>query len=166
MYEPQRLPGTSIPLATAVAAHHRSYDVDPVGMWNSFAGTLLRRRKLFALVFFGIVLAVALVTLLTPKVYTPDVKLIAGSPGNVAQNPALGQTGLPVLNALLNPNAPQSADTYAELFSETPVVQHVIDDLNLKTDVRTLQNAIKVKPVTNTNIIALSVAWSDPVMSA
>jgi polysaccharide biosynthesis transport protein len=165
MYEPARLPGTGIPLATAVA-QQRSYDVDPVGMWHSFVGTLLRRRKLFAIVFFGIIGLVAIVTLLTPKRYTTDVKLIAGSPNSVAANPQLAQTGLPVLNALMLSNAAQSAETYAELFSETPVVQHVIDDLNLKTDVRTLQGSIKVKPVTNTNIIALSVTWPDPAMSA
>ena len=63
-------------------------------------------------------------------------------------------------------NAAQSAETYAELISETPVVQHVIDDLGLKTDVRTLQGAVRVKPVTNTNIIDLQVTWSDPETSA
>lgn len=165
MYEPQRLPGTSIPLATPIAAQ-RSTDIDPVAMWQSFIGTLSRRRKLFALVFFGVVLAVAVVTLLTPKHYVTEVKMIAGNPNTVAQNPQASQTGLSVLNALILPNAAQSAETYAELMSETPVVQHVIDDLRLKTDVAALQAAVKVKPVTNTNILTLSVSWTDPVMSA
>ncbi|MBV9440529.1 MAG: hypothetical protein JOZ24_11100, partial [Candidatus Eremiobacteraeota bacterium] len=163
MYEQQRLPGAAIPLP---AASVRSVDVDPVGMWYAFVGTLTRRRLLFAGVFFGIVFAVAIVTLLTPKRYTVDAKLIAGNPAAVMQNPALAQTGLPVVNALMLPSIAQSAETYAELFREAPVVQKVIDDLHLQTDVQALASSIKVKPVTNTNIITLSVTWSDPASAA
>jgi capsular exopolysaccharide synthesis family protein len=165
MYETPRLPGTSIPLATPIAPQ-RSADIDPVAMWQSFIGTLSRRRTLFAIIFFGVVIAVAIVTLLTPKHYITEVKMIAGNPNTVAQNPQAAQTGLSVLNALILPNAAQSAETYAELMSETPVVQHVIDDLHLKTDVATLQSAVKVKPVTNTNILTLSVTWTSPETSA
>jgi capsular exopolysaccharide synthesis family protein len=164
MYEPARLPGTSIPLATPLTPH-RSTDQDPVAMWNSFAGTLRRRSKLFASIVIGVIAAVAIMTLLTPKTYTTVAKMLAGNPNGIAQNPQ-AQTALPVLNALMLSNAAQSAETYAELIGETPVVQKVIDNLHLKTDVRTLQGAVKVKPVTNTNIIALEVAWSDPVTSA
>jgi succinoglycan biosynthesis transport protein ExoP len=164
MYEPQRLTGTSIPLAAPV--HHRNVvDQDPIGMWNAFVGTLRRRVRLFAYIVAGVIAAVALVTLTTPKSFTTFVKMIAGNPNAVAANPQ-AQTGLPVLNALLLSNAAQSAETYAELIGETPVVQRVIDNLRLRTDVRTLQAAVKVKPVTNTNIIALEVAWSDPQTSA
>jgi polysaccharide biosynthesis transport protein len=163
MYEPQRLPGTSVPLAMPIAAH-RVVEQDPVAMWNSFAGTLRRRWKLFAFIVCGVIAAVAVVTLLTPKVYTTVVKMIAGNPNAVAQNPQAQM--LPVLNALMLSNTAQSAETYAELIGETPVVQRVIDDLHLNTDVRTLQGAVKVRPVTNTNIIALEVAWSDPVTSS
>ncbi|MEA2690296.1 MAG: polysaccharide biosynthesis transport protein, partial [Candidatus Eremiobacteraeota bacterium] len=165
MYEPQRLPGNSIPLATPVSSH-RATEVDPVAMWHSFVGTLSRRRMLFATVVLGVIIAVAVVTLLTPKRYRTDVKMIAGNPNSVAQNPQGSQTGLPVLNALLLANAAQSAETYAELIGESPVVEKVIRDLNLNTDVRTLQSAVRVKPVTNTNIISLQVTWNDPDTSA
>lgn len=165
MYEPARLPGNSIPLASTIS-QHRSTDVDPVALWQSFVGTLSRRRKLFAYIVLGVIAAVFIVTILMPKRYTTDVKMIAGNPNSVATNPQQAQTGLPFLNALLLANAAQSAETYAELISETPVVQHVIDDLGLKTDVRTLQAAVHVKPVTNTNIISVMVTWSDPETSA
>ncbi|MEA2718771.1 MAG: polysaccharide biosynthesis transport protein, partial [Candidatus Eremiobacteraeota bacterium] len=165
MYEPQRLPGNSIPLATPVNSH-RTTDVDPVAMWHSFIGTLVRRRFLFASIVVGVVVAVAVVTLLTPKRYTTGVKMIAGNPNTVAQNPQGAMTGMPVLNALLLSNAAQSAETYAELMSESPVVEKVITDLGLKTDVGTLQGAVRVKPVTNTNIISLQVTWTDPDTSA
>ena len=65
MYEQQqRLPGTSIPLATPVyGGSSAAVDVDPMAMWNSFVGTLSRRRRLFAMIVFGVIFAVALVTL-------------------------------------------------------------------------------------------------------
>jgi polysaccharide biosynthesis transport protein len=172
MYEAPRLTGTTtLPPAVPTFApppHHaqRQVDVDPVAIWQQFVATILRRRTLFAGVFGAVLLTVALVTFLSPRRYTTDVKMIAGNPAAVAQNPQQAQTGLPVLNALLLANAAQSAETYAELIGETPVVQHVIDDLNLKSDVRALQGAVRVKPVTNTNIISLQVTWGDPVMSA
>ncbi|MBV8370077.1 MAG: polysaccharide biosynthesis tyrosine autokinase [Candidatus Eremiobacteraeota bacterium] len=165
MYEQQRLPGTSVPLASPISGR-TPVDVDPTAMWNSFVGTLSRRRVLFAAIVLGVIGAVLIVTLLTPKRYTVDVKMIAGNPNTIAQNQQGAQTALPVLNALLLANVAQSAETYAELMGETPVVQHVIDDLRLQTDVKTLQGAVKVKPVTNTNIITVSVSWSDPVTAA
>jgi capsular exopolysaccharide synthesis family protein len=164
MYEPARLSGNSIPLASPIP-QQRSNDVDPIALWQSFVGTLSRRRKLFAYIVLGVIGAVFIVTILTPKKYTTDVKMIAGNPGT-ASTPQEAQTGLPILNALMMANAAQSAETYAELISETPVVQHVIDDLGLKTDVRTLQAAVHVKPVPNTNIISLAVTWNNPDTSA
>jgi capsular exopolysaccharide synthesis family protein len=164
MYEPARLSGNSIPLASPIP-QQRSNDVDPIALWQSFVGTLSRRRKLFAYIVLGVIGAVFIVTILTPKRYTTDVKMIAGNPGTTS-TPQEAQTGLPILNALMMANAAQSAETYAELISETPVVQHVIDDLSLKTDVRTLQAAVHVKPVPNTNIIQLAVTWNNPDASA
>jgi capsular exopolysaccharide synthesis family protein len=176
MYEPQRLPGSATaPIATYVATPRAAVpagaaagvpDVDPVALWHTFVATLLRRRTLFLAVAGGVFAIVALMTIMTPRAYTTYVKMIAGNPNAVAQNPQQVQTGLSVLNALMLPNAAQSAETYAELIGETPVVQKVIDNLHLKTDVKTLQGAVQVKPVTNTNIISLQVTWSDPVTSA
>jgi capsular exopolysaccharide synthesis family protein len=171
MYEPPQLRAAPLPpaVATFVPQPHqpqRPADVDPVAIWQSFVATILRRRTLFGGVFAAVLLTVVLVTFLSPRKYTTDVKMIAGNPATVAQNPQQAQTGLPVLNALLLANAAQSAETYAELIGETPVVQRVIDDLGIKTDVRTLQSAVRVKPVTNTNIISLQVTWSDAAMSA
>jgi succinoglycan biosynthesis transport protein ExoP len=171
MYQPPQLQATPMPPAAPTFVPHyqtqqRAPDVDPVVIWQTFIATVLRRRVLFGGVFGAVLLTVALVTFMTPRMFTTDVKMIAGNPATVAQNPQQVQTGLPVLNALLLANAAQSAETYAELIGETPVVQHVIDDLGLKTDVRSLQGAVRVKPVTNTNIISLQVTWGDPAMSA
>lgn len=169
MNQPQRLPGpASVPLAkvtTPPAAPARPAEVELSSVWTAFTTTLSRRRALFALVFGGVLAAVIIVALITPKRFTTEVKLIAGNPNGVAQTQN-AQTGLPILNALLLANTAQSAETYAELFTETPVVQRVIDDLKLKTTATALTGAIKVKPVTNTNIISLSVTWKDPQIAA
>jgi capsular exopolysaccharide synthesis family protein len=171
MYEPPRLQAATLPPAVPTFApqpqhQQRQADVDPVAIWQTFVATILRRRWLFVAVLFGVFFTVALVTFLTPKRYTTDTKMIAGNPASVAANPQQAQTGLPVLNALLLANAAQSAETYAELMGESEVVQRVINQLGLKTDVKTLQGALKVKPVTNTNILSLQITWSDPVTSA
>ncbi|HYZ15137.1 MAG TPA: polysaccharide biosynthesis tyrosine autokinase [Candidatus Acidoferrum sp.] len=166
MNQPQHLPAPAtadapVPAAaTVTGTASRPADVELSSVWRSFTATLSRRRGLFALIFFGVLAAVVVVALVTPKRYTTDVKLIAGNPNSVSQSPN-AQTGLPILNALLLANTAQSAETYAELFTETPIVQRVIDDLKLKTTVTALAGAIKVKPVTNTNIISLSVTWKD-----
>ncbi len=166
MYEPARLPGGTIPLATPVGLRQAPADVDPVVIWHSFIGTLSRRRMLFAAVFLGIVAMVAIVTIATPKRYTTETKMIAGNPGGIAANPQSAQTGLSALNALLIPNLAQSSETYAELISETPVLTKVIDHLKLNTTVSALKGAIRVKPVTNTNILSAQVTWKDPDTSA
>lgn len=167
MNELQPLPDTrAVSLATAAAsARSRPAEVELSSVWTTFTATLSRRRWLFLLVFFSVLTAVVAVAFLTPKRYTTEVKLIAGNPNSVSQNQN-SQTGLPILNALLLANTAQSAETYAELFTETPVVQRVIDDLKLKTTATALAGAVKVKPVTNTNIVSLSVTWKDPQTSA
>ncbi|MBV8244357.1 MAG: polysaccharide biosynthesis tyrosine autokinase, partial [Candidatus Eremiobacteraeota bacterium] len=60
----------------------------------------------------------------------------------------------------------QSAETYAELFQETPVAQRVIADLNLHASPGQLLKNTTVKPVTNTSILTLGVTWSSPDVSA
>jgi polysaccharide biosynthesis transport protein len=144
----------------------RSPESDPIGIWYAILG-ILKRRGWFMLGVFGGVLAIVVaVTLVTPKRYTAEVKLIAGNPGTVASSGAQVQTGLPVLNALVIPNTAQSVDTYVELLSERPVVERVRDDLKLDATIAKLSDAVKIKPVTNTNIISLSATWSDPDSAA
>ncbi|MGZ3532941.1 MAG: GumC family protein, partial [Vulcanimicrobiaceae bacterium] len=73
---------------------------------------------------------------------------------------------LPVLNALLIASGAQTSETYVELFQETPVVQQVINDLNLKISPRDLLQRVSIKPVTNTSIVQLDVTWPNREMSA
>ena len=134
--------------------------------WMRLGERLRRRKKLFLSVFLGFVALVVLWTAVTPRTYTTQVKLIAGSPGTSSTNGNGVTTNLPILNALLATSGVQSAETYAELVQETPVAQRVIDDLHLNTSPGGLLGHVAVKPITNTSIIALNATWRDPVTSA
>lgn len=126
--------------------------------------TLVRRRAMVLRIFVGFVLLMMIGTLLWPKEYTTEIKVIAGNTG--PQTGSAPDSQLPVLNALLLANGGQSAETYAELFQETPVATRVIEQLHLKTNTKALLQQITVKPVTNTSILDVSVTWSDPTTSA
>lgn len=152
------LPGT----APATATEHNQAEL------GGIVRTLQRRARPMAAIFLGFVVLVMLFTLLMPKSYTTQVKLIAGSSGGSlsSSSTANADSQLPVLNALLAASGIQSAETYVELFQETPVAQQVVNDLKLPVGPHELLNRVTVKPVTNTSIISLAVTWSDPKTSA
>lgn len=127
--------------------------------------TLVRRRTTVLKIFAGFVILMMIGTLIWPKQYTTTIKVITGNSNGPATSQSPG-TSLPVLNALMIANGTQSAETYVELFKEWPVAKNVIHDLNLKTSPRDLLSHVTVAPVTNTNILSVSVTWSDPVTSA
>jgi capsular exopolysaccharide synthesis family protein len=135
-------------------------DVDPRRIWKAF----LRRRKLMAVVFVAFVTAVFAFTAMQPRQYTTQVKLIAGYASNSSASNA--GTSLPVLNALLAASSNESAETYAELIQQAPVASEVISRLGLNTNIGTLLSHITVRPVTNTSILGVRVAWSDPDTAA
>lgn len=130
----------------------------------SFWRTLARRRATIVKIFVAFVALVAIGTLLWPKQYTTTIKVIAGDTSGATQ--ASGGTDLPVLNAMLIASGGQTSETYAELFKETPVAQKVVNDLHLKTSAAGLLGHVTVAPVTNTNILTVSVTWPNRVESA
>ncbi|MBV8332749.1 MAG: hypothetical protein JO192_08460, partial [Candidatus Eremiobacteraeota bacterium] len=137
------------------------------GSVGTFWNTIVRRRAVAAAIFAVFVVSVIIGTLTTPKRYTTQIKFIAGNPqGQVNAQSAGADSTLPVLNALLIASGVQSAETYAELFQETPVAQRVIADLNLHASPGQLLKNTTVKPVTNTSILTLGVTWSSPDVSA
>ena len=148
------LPGATEPYINA----ERERDLSP--LWR----TIWRRRMLALKIFGGFVVLMVLGTLLWPKSYTTEIKVIAGNSNAAAAG--TGDSELPVLNALLLANGGQSSETYAELFRETPVVQKVIAQLNLHTSPVELLKHVEVRPITNTNILDISVTWKDAATSA
>jgi capsular exopolysaccharide synthesis family protein len=132
---------------------------------RSLLGLLQRRRTLFCATVLAVSALIAVVLLLSPKTYTTRVEFIAGSAAAPGQASS-GQTILPVLNAILGASNAQSAETYAEILRQTPALERVIGAEHLTLTPRQLLTHIKVKPVTNTSILDVSVAWSDPEGSA
>jgi len=159
--------GNSLPdpriLALEAAAAGNPKDAELRHLWKS----LLRRRKQLVLVFSLFVAAVVAFTVLQPRTYMTQVRLIAGQTATQGgPDAAGGNTNLPVLNALLAQNGAQSSETYAELLHESPIAQQVIADLHLQTTADVLLSRVLIRPVTNTSIISISVKWKDPVVSA
>lgn len=139
---------------------------------GAFSRTLSRRWRPMLAIFFGFVALVVALSLIIPKSYTTTIKLIAGSNGTATINGGNASSGttpnsnLPVLNALMIASGVQTAETYVELFKEEPVAADVVRSLNLPMGPGGLLSHVDVQPVTNTNIIALSVTWRNPQASA
>ncbi|MBV8148424.1 MAG: hypothetical protein JO092_04975, partial [Candidatus Eremiobacteraeota bacterium] len=146
--------------------------VDPSTITNerqtelaSFWRMLVRRRATVLKIFVGFVVLVVIGTLLWPKQYTSTIKVIAGNQ-NGPGSPSDQSTDLPVLNAMLIASGTQTSETYAELFQETPVAEKVIQELHLNTGPASLLMHVNVQPVTNTNILTVSVTWGNREQSA
>jgi capsular exopolysaccharide synthesis family protein len=169
----QRLPGTvsHLPVQSAAFAAPATSgpryggmrperDVDLLRYWR----VLVRRRAAFFAILGGFMVLVLVGTLLQPKSYTTQVKLIAGS----TSNPNLQEgrdSSLPLLNVLLNGGV-QTPETLAELLHETPVAQSVVENLKLDMTPDRLLTHVTIKPVTNTSIIGVAVSWPNLEMSA
>jgi polysaccharide biosynthesis transport protein len=132
---------------------------------NGIVRTLQRRIRPMMAIFFGFIALVVIFSLLVPKSYTTDTKIIAGNSSPVSSSENVN-TQLPMLNALLAASGVQSAETYVELFQETPVAQQVSRNLGLRMSPHELMRHVNVKPVNNTSILDLSVTWSNPKTSA
>jgi polysaccharide biosynthesis transport protein len=153
---PQALPGSAEP---TISDRQREL----ASLWR----TIVRRRAAVMQIFIGFVALVVIGTLVWPKQYTTTIKLIAGNangPGGASSDS--GQTELPVLNALILESGVQTAETYAELFIEEPVLAGVIQQLKLNVSPSELLSRTTVSPVTNTNILGVSVTWKDAATSA
>lgn len=161
-----RVSKVAAPVTTldAAAFSTTARNIDPQSLWK----VLARRRKLLFAVWASFAAVVILFTLLQPKKYTTQVKMIAGSASANASATTTNEAGtnLPILNALLAANGVQSSETYAELMQQTPVALEVSQKLGLNIEPTELLNHLQVKPVTDTAILALNATWKDPVTSA
>jgi len=154
-YRPQ-LPGSVVDTIEDVAANNRTSIRD---LWR----TLVRRRKVFLAILVAFPLLVIWCTLVIPRSYTTQAKLMTGPAGPTSQTP---QSTLPVLNELLLGFGTQTSESYVELLQEEPVAQGVIDQLHLNITPQKFLEHIQAVPVINTSIITLKATWSDPVTAA
>lgn len=140
---------------------------EPQAQLGGLVRTLSRRMRPMLAIFGGFVALVLVFSLLVPKSYTTSIKVIAGNSSAVPSSGTSGPNSeLPVLNALLMASGIQSAETYVELFQETPVAQQVASNLRLPISPNALLKHVNVRPITNTSIISLAVTWSNPKTAA
>ena len=132
--------------------------------WKRLLSALWRHRRIFFAVAVPVFACVLAWTLLAPTKYTTHVKLIAGT--GASSSGQVADTTLPVLNALLAASGVQTSETYAELFQEGPVADQVVKTLGLPISSGELLSHVAVKPIINTNLLDLSVTWSDAEKSA
>src|SRR5579872_381882 len=125
--------------------------------------TLVRRRKVFLAILVAFPLLVTWCTLVIPRSFTTQAKLMTGPAGQPTTTPS---AELPVLNELLLGFGTQTAESYVELLQERPIAQGVIDQLHLNISPEKLLSQIQAVPVINTSIINLKATWSDPVTAA
>ncbi|MGB6987174.1 MAG: polysaccharide biosynthesis tyrosine autokinase [Candidatus Aquilonibacter sp.] len=150
----------SLPGSTEPTISDRQHEL--ASLWR----TIVRRRATVLQIFIGFVVLVLVGTLVWPKQYTTTIKLIAGNENGPGAPSDSAQTGLPVLNALVLESGVQTAETYAELFVEDPVLTRVVSDLQLGVGPHELLSHVTVAPVTNTNILGISVTWKNAATSA
>ena len=154
-YRPQ-LTGSVVDRIEEVAANNRTSIRD---LWR----TLVRRRKVFLAILIAFPLLVTWCTLIIPRSYTTQAKLMTGPAGQPNAQP---QAELPVLNELLLGFGTQTSESYVELLQEEPVAKGVVDQLHLNIAPTALLQHIQAVPVINTSIITLKTTWSDPVTAA
>jgi succinoglycan biosynthesis transport protein ExoP len=149
------------------AAQRQSKQVlvrDSFGLLQEWFAVLKRRRKVFCITLGVLVGLLSGFLIFMTKSYTSDATIIVGSDRQPDSGDA--PTSLPILNALMVVSGIQSGETYAELMTEAPVAQSVINKLGLKVTAKTLLAHVKAEPVNNTSIIRISTTWSDPKTSA
>ena len=153
----------SLPAGQPVAATTATESTQQL---HGIVRTLQRRIRPMIAIFLGFIGLVLIFSLLVPKSYTTEIKVIAGNSSAVPSGNDNTDTQLPFLNALLAASGVQSAETYVELFQETPVAGQVSQNLRLGMSAHDLLQHVNVKPITNTSIIDLAVTWSNPKTSA
>ncbi|GAC1306450.1 MAG: polysaccharide biosynthesis tyrosine autokinase [Vulcanimicrobiaceae bacterium] len=155
--------GTTYGTAFAPPRAETESTFDLKRLWS----VIWRRRLLLVTVWAVVAILISAMTLIQPKAYTTEVKLIAGgsnqaNPGNNTAN----LTTLPILNAFLSVSGDQTGETYAELMKQSPVAQAVIDKLHLPVTVSQLVPHVLVRPLKGTSILTVDVTWKNAAGSA
>lgn len=130
---------------------------------HSVFASLYRRRWLALLVFSTIIALTIGLTLSQRRMYTTEARLIINHTAPISW----GQSApVPVISDLVSSDGSQSVETYVALMESDEIANEVRNNLKLSIGATALSKQIKIKPLTNTNILALAVSWPDPDESA
>ncbi len=123
----------------------------------------IRRRRRLAVALFVLLFALgAAAVMLLPRTYTTSSEVLVKRPDT-----ALQSTTYPQIDALLAWNRATAMETYVALARQPAIGERVVRQLGLKVSARELlAKNVVVTPVTNSDILNISVDWRDSVGSA
>ena len=130
---------------------------------SSLVYRVKRRWRAALVIWAGVVLVVAAATFMIPAKYTTSAQVLIDyvAPLDYSQN-----GGVPAVSDLVVSNQAQTLETYVTLMESDAVAASVIRRLHLNMDVDTLESHTDVEPITNTNVLDLSVSAHSPQESA
>ncbi len=158
-------PDPNIGLGNALTSEPQMRSMDPARIWQ----TIVRRRKLFALVAIPLFVLVALLTFIQKTQYTTNVRMIAGSANSDSSSgvaSSAGTTDLSILNALQQARGTQTPETYIDLLLQPSIASTVAQKLHTDATPEQILKAVKAAPIPDTAILSLNATWTDPETSA
>ncbi len=120
---------------------------------------ILQRRKWIIIEVFTVLVAVVAVgSFLQTPIYRATAALLVET-----EVPTYGRyEELPLITSALQMNRSQTIETHKRLITRRPVLQAVIDDLNLPIEVGKLRKQISVATFRDTNVLEINVDDPDP----
>jgi succinoglycan biosynthesis transport protein ExoP len=144
---------TPLTLPPAPGPPQRRPDADIMSLPYIFS-VLRRRLGLLIGVALAVVALVAGVTLLIRPTFAVSAKVIVNHMAPLS----LGESApIPVINDLVSSNGQQSLETYVALFQSAAVASAAVRELDFPTSVDAVERGLKITPLTNTNILQLTV---------
>lgn len=124
----------------------------------------LYRQRWLATGVFVVVLGLTLVlTLSQQRLYTTAARMLINHTAPVTW----GQSAnVPVISDLVSSDGAQTIETYVALMESGGIANEVKENLHLSTTDSAVAKSVKIKPLTSTNVLELSVTWPNPNDSA
>lgn len=124
--------------------------------------SIWRRRRFATALFILLAVIGGVAVMLLPRTYSTSSEVLVKRPDTQQQS-----TAYPQIDALLAWNRDTAIETYVALAQQPAIAERVIRRLDLKIRVKDLlTKKVVVKPLTNSDILSISVDWNDPVRSA
>ncbi len=129
---------------------------------SQLLGTLRRHQRLAVTVFAILVLAGATAVMLLPRTFTASSEVLVKRPDTMLQS-----TNYPQIDALLASNRDTAMETYVALARQPAIAERAIRTLGLSVAASDLLGKnVTVTPLTNADILKITVDWRDPGGSA
>ncbi len=129
---------------------------------SQLIGTLRRQSRLAVIIFLVLVAIGATAVMLSPRTFETSSDVLVKRPDTQLQS-----TNYPQIDALLASNRDTAVETYVALARQPAIAEQTIRALGLNTTPSDLLGkSVTVTPLTNADILKISVDWRDPEGSA